>query len=107
MNAFKKFLVVVAAVAATAIGTTGPALASDAQKELIAENFMEADVDADGALTLSEFTALIDLNAADNIGRARIVQRMGRQETAFGRLDADGDGLVTPEEISERAARAQ
>lgn len=107
MNAFEKSLLVVAAVAATAIGAAVPTLASDAQKELFAENFMEADADADGALTLSEFTALIDLNAEDNLGRARVVQRMGRQETAFERIDADGDGLVTPEEISELAARAQ
>ncbi|MEM9046386.1 MAG: hypothetical protein AAGC81_17010 [Pseudomonadota bacterium] len=80
-------------------------LADEAQKEVVAENFLQADANADGALTFEEFTTLIDLNAEDEIGRAALVKRMGKQSTAFGRLDANADGIVTTEEISAQAAR--
>lgn len=90
-------------VAAAAAGTQ----ASEANREKAAENFMQADVDTDGALTLSEFTTLIDLNAEDGIGRAATIKRFGRYGMAFGRVDANADGLVTPEEMRQLAAQAQ
>ena len=95
---------------ALALGATtlswAPALAGSPQ-ELAAENFVQADADADGALTLDEFKALIDLNAQDGIGRASLIRRMGREEMAFGRIDADADGLLSTDEISAMAARSQ
>ncbi|MEM7057145.1 MAG: hypothetical protein AAF557_06125 [Pseudomonadota bacterium] len=84
-----------------------PASAAGSQQEKVAENFLQADSNADGALTLAEFTALIDLNAADGIGRANMVKRMGRQSMAFGRIDANSDGLITTEELSAMAAKAK
>ena len=76
---------------------------SEAVREQARANFLEADVDGDRALTLPEFTTLIDLNAEDGIGRAHLIRRMGRYEMAFGRVDADADGLVTTEEIRAAA----
>lgn len=67
------------------------------------ENFAEADANADGALTIDEFTRFIDLNAEDSIGRARLVQRTGRYETAFGRVDANSDGIIGADELAAMA----
>jgi len=89
-----------------AFGGAGHALANEAQKEQAKANFVEADADADGALTLSEFTTLIDLNASHGIGRAATVKRFGRYDVAFGRADGNGDGLVTPEEMQALAESA-
>lgn len=83
------------------------AQAAEPNREQAAENFRQADVDANGALSLSEFTTLIDLNAQDGIGRAATIKRFGRYATAFGRLDANADGLVTSDEIRNVAAQAQ
>lgn len=93
---------------AIAIATVAPALhASEANREKAGANFLEADVDDDGALTRSEFRTLIDLNAADGIGQAHMVKRFGRYDQAFGRIDTNGDGLVTPEEMQAMVAQAK
>lgn len=102
-NRVKTLVVPLALAGALMIGPA--ATASEAQREKAAENFMQADVDANGALTLSEFTTLIDLNAEDGLGRAATVKRFGRYATAFERLDANADAVVTPEEIKALAAR--
>lgn len=81
----------------------GAALAQDADREAAAANFRKSDADGDGALTLSEFTTLIDLNAEDDLGVARLVKRSGRYQTAFRRLDADADGRVSVEEMAAAA----
>ena len=94
-------------LALVAILAAHGAEASGANRQQAKENFTQADVDANGALTLSEFTTLIDLNAADGIGRAPTIKRFGRYGTVFGRLDANSDGLVTPKEIQNLAAQAQ
>ena len=100
---FTIFAVIVAIV----IGAAAGANASEAAKEQAAANFMQADADADGALTLSEFTTLIDLNAQHGIGRAAMIRRFGKYSTAFGRIDTNADGFVTPEEMSALAAKAR
>ncbi|MEM8752378.1 MAG: hypothetical protein AAGF90_05325 [Pseudomonadota bacterium] len=79
--------------------------AADEAREKLAANFAEADANADEALTIDEFTRLIDLNAEDGIGRARMVQRGGRYETAFKRIDANGDGLIGSEELAALSQR--
>lgn len=81
--------------------------ASETQRAQAAANFIRADANADKALNLDEFRTLIDLNAQHNIGRAKMVKRLGKYSMAFGRMDANGDGLVTPSEISKMAARAK
>ncbi|MEM9139429.1 MAG: hypothetical protein AAGB15_06325 [Pseudomonadota bacterium] len=95
------------AILTIAAAPLSTATAAGSQQEAAAQNFAEADVNADGALTMAEFTALIDLNAADGIGRAAMIKRMGKQAMAFGRIDANSDGVITTEEISAMAARAQ
>lgn len=81
---------------------TGAAAQDDNQK-LAAENFAQADANEDGKLSKSEFRTFIDLNAEDNLGRAATVKSYGIYDRAFGRVDGNKDGYVTPEEI--KAAR--
>ncbi|MEM9781626.1 MAG: hypothetical protein AAF899_04025 [Pseudomonadota bacterium] len=102
----KSVLIATSAAALLSIGLAPSVGASEAGREQALANFMTADVDADGALTLSEFTTLIDLNAASGIGRASLIKRFGRYAMAFGRLDGNDDGLVTPEEIQALAQQA-
>ncbi len=94
-------------IAALVIGVAPSALAQQPDREQAAANFMQADADGDSALTLSEFTTLIDLNAESGIGQAAMIQRMGRYGMAFGRLDGNGDGLITTDEFQAHAQRAQ
>ncbi|MEL6236211.1 MAG: hypothetical protein AAFR46_17585 [Pseudomonadota bacterium] len=77
----------------------GGAWANDTNRALAAENFREADANADRMLTLPEFTRLIDLNAADNLGRAGLIKRSNRYSMAFGRIDANANGLIEMEEL--------
>ncbi len=100
-------LILTAAMISLAIVTTTKSQATEAQQEKAAENFAQADANADGALTFDEFALLIDLNADDGVGRTEMIKRMGKQSVAFGRLDANADGLVTTDELSAMAARVQ
>lgn len=72
---------------------------SDANKQKVAENFKKADANGDGMLTRSEFEKLIQLNAEANIGQAAQIVRFGRYDMAFNRIDADRNGLLTPQEL--------
>ena len=89
------------ALAAALMFGAGAAAASDA--EMASQNFGQADVNGDGALTRTEFTRFIDLNAADRLGNAAMVKRTGRYAMAFGRVDANGDGTVTIAEMRSLA----
>jgi hypothetical protein len=60
-------------IAALSIQAARAQEANDAQREQVAANFREADADGDGAFTRVEFTRSIDLNARDDIGRARLI----------------------------------
>ncbi|MEM7026060.1 MAG: hypothetical protein AAF637_26305 [Pseudomonadota bacterium] len=66
---------------------------------LAQENFHEADADRDGKLVYAEFATFIDLNAADGLGNAARVSSRGLHARAFARVDANGDGNVSPEEL--------
>lgn len=63
------------------------------------ENYIQADVNKDGVLDYAEFVTFIDLNAADNIGRAKMISSGGFHERGFKRVDRNGDGYVTPNEL--------
>lgn len=75
--------------------------AADTDQEKGAANFRLADANSDNALSKSEFTVFIDLNAASNLGRAPTIKKNRRYDTAFSRLDTNKDGFVTPAELSD------
>lgn len=103
-------LVINALFVPLALAVVTPAAAqapSAAQKEMAVENFLQADANADGALNRTEFTTLINLNAEDGLGRAAMVRRFSRYDAAFGRMDANSDGFVTPEEMQALAEQAR
>lgn len=99
-------LALAAAVVLPAAGAyaQGP---SEAARQLMAENLSQADANSDGALNQSEFVMLIDLNAADNLGRAALIARTGNQARAFAHIDANGDGLLTGAELQAMVQQAQ
>jgi Ca2+-binding EF-hand superfamily protein len=76
---------------------------SDADRQKLVENYIQADVDGDQALTRSEFHTLLSLNAQDNLGRAGQIVKFGRQDMAFDRIDADRNGVVTQQELQALA----
>lgn len=94
-----------AALSLALIGGCASFAAADSQREKAAANFTAADADADGSLTIDEFTRFIDLNAEDRLGDSRLVQRTGRYQMAFERVDANADGLVAAEELAAAASR--
>lgn len=81
---------------------TSLALASSVaaqENQLAVENYQQADANGDGVLVYAEFAALIDLNAADGVGNAAMVSSRGWHARAFKRIDANDDGIVSPEEL--------
>lgn len=87
-----------------AIAVSAPAVAQD-QRDQARAHFEQADVNKDGQLDLAEFTTFINLNAEKGLGQAPMIRRFGRHATAFGRLDANKDGLVSREEIAAQAQK--
>lgn len=86
-----------AAVAGVTLAMALPAAAQDA--DLAAENYRQADANNDGVLVYAEFATFIDLNAADGLGNADRVSSRGMHARAFERVDANGDGIVSPQEL--------
>lgn len=80
---------------------------SEAERQMMFVNLAEADADADSAISRGEFEVLINLNAADNIGRAARIVRTGRYDMAFDRIDTDGDGFLTEAEMQALAEQVQ
>lgn len=80
---------------------------SAAERQLMLENIIAADANSDGVLTRREFEVLINLNAADNLGRAAMIVRSGQYDRAFGRIDANGDGVLTQSELQALAQQRQ
>ena len=77
-----------------------PASGEDNQDNTIsAEHLQLADANADGSLTKEEFKRFVELEAEDDIGMSKRIIRFSAYNRAFGRLDADGNGAVTLQEI--------
>lgn len=101
----KKSVSLLAAVVAVVLPVSGAhaQAMSEAGTQKLAENYFQADVNGDTALTRSEFHMLLRLNAEDNLGRASQIVRFGRQDMAFDRIDADRNGVVTQQELQALA----
>lgn len=78
---------------------------ADPEREQAQANFLEADINQDEQLDLAEFTTFINLNADHGLGRAATVRTFGMYGRAFGRADANGDGVVERQELAEQAQR--
>lgn len=90
---------VVTPVVLVALTLSGLAHANPQRAQLQA-NFQAADVDRNEQLNLAEFKTFINLNADHKLGRSASVRRFGMYTTAFKEIDANGDGVVTKEEIA-------
>ena len=73
---------------------------SDAERETARVNFRQADANGDDRLDRVEFRNFIDANAEDGLGRAGTVQRFDAYDRAFDRVDRNGNGLVTADELA-------
>ena len=80
---------------------------SKADRQKMIENIVQADQNNDGAISRGEFETLINLNAADGLGRAAQVKRFGAHDRAFRELDGDGNGLLTQAEMQDLAQQRQ
>lgn len=86
-------------VLAIGLVVVSPLVALADSASLGQENFRQADANKDGQLVYAEFARFIDLNAADGLGNAARVSSRGLHARAFERVDANGDGIVTPQEL--------
>lgn len=85
--------------AALALLVLSPTSALAQDNQVGRENYIRADENKDGVLIYAEFVNFIDLNAADDLGRAKLISSRGLHERAFRRIDTNNDGLVTPQEL--------
>jgi len=103
MKPITKTLVATAAFTCAFISAAQAQDLSDAEKRALLENILLADTNNDGMLFLSEFEALIKLNADDGLGKAAKIERAGISEILFKKLDGNGDGGLTKEEAQALA----
>ena len=103
MKPIIKTLTALAILAAAPLSAAQAQGMSEADRRQLIENYLRADTNNDGMLYLSEFEQLIRLNASHNLGRASMVVRAGAYRMVFDRLDKNGDGAVSREEIQEMA----
>ncbi len=66
-------------------------------------NFFAADIDKNEQLSLSEFMTFINLNAEHNLGQAASIRQFKMYKMAFKKADANGDGILTKQEIAAQA----
>lgn len=93
---------VVTSVALVALTLSASAHANPQRPQLQA-NFQAADVDKDEQLNVAEFKTFINLNADHKIGRAASIRRLGMYSKAFKEIDANGDGVITKQDIAAHA----
>lgn len=91
MPATKTLLTALAVVSAFAL-----AMPAHAQEEA----FLTAETSGDGSLDKTEFKTFIDLMAQSGKPVAAKLKASGRYGLAFGRIDKNKDGLVSPTELS-------
>lgn len=97
----------IAPVVVAAVALQAPTLLASGkdnpQRAQAQAHFQVADEDKNGHLDGAEFKTFINLNADHNIGRAASIRRFGMYTKAFKEADANGDGVVTKEEIAAQA----
>lgn len=93
---------VVTSVALLALTLSASAHANPQRAQLQA-NFQAADVDKNEQLNVAEFKTFINLNADHKLGRAASIRRFGMYTEAFKEIDANGDDVVTREDIAAQA----
>ena len=103
MKSFTKMFPTIAVLAAVTGSAAQAQDMSDADRQALIENVLQSDTNNDGALYLSEFELLMKRNADDKLGRASMVVRTGAYGQVFKRLDKNGDGAVTRDEIQALA----
>ena len=82
-----------------AVVPAAPAVAQfEAQGE---QSFRAADLDGNELLTLSEFRTFIQLMADAGAPMSQRIVNLAAYRVAFRRVDANSDGLATPEELRE------
>lgn len=78
----------------------GPATQAAAQfEEQSVQFFLASDVDGNEYLTLDEFRTFIRYMASAGAPMSQRVERLAAYRVAFSRVDTDGDGFASPEEL--------
>ncbi len=80
-----------------------PVTSINSQRVQAQANFFAADVDKNEQLSLSEFMTFINLNAEHNLGQAASIRQFKMYKMAFKKADANGDGILTKQEIAAQA----
>jgi Ca2+-binding EF-hand superfamily protein len=104
MRAISKSITPWVVTAVTLVALILPTSANaDPQRAQAQAHFKAADADRNGQLSVAEFKTFIDLNADHKLGRAASIRRFGVYTQAFQKADANGDGVVSKEEIAAQA----
>ncbi|MBF9042803.1 hypothetical protein HKCCE4037_05665 [Rhodobacterales bacterium HKCCE4037] len=90
---------------ATALLTLAPATAHAQYEEQSVQAFLAADANGDELLNRDEFRVFIQQLAAAGAPMSQRIRNFGAYRIAFNQTDADGNGLLTPDEL--RAAEAR
>ncbi len=79
----------------------GPAWGQEPDQDQAKINFQSADANADQKLDRTEFETFINLNAEHGLGKTAKIRRFGAYGKAFAKIDGNGDGFVTREELQK------
>ncbi|ABD56917.1 EF-hand domain-containing protein [Jannaschia sp. CCS1] len=98
--------ILAAIILSASVGIIAPMTPANAQFEAQSVQFFRAaDVNGDERLTLGEFRTFIQSMAAAGAPMSQRIVRLAAYRVAFRRVDTNGDGVATPEELraAERA----
>lgn len=94
---------VITSVALVALITQTASAHANPPRAQLQANFQVADINKNEGLNVAEFKTFIDLNADHKLGRSASIRRFGMYTKAFKEIDANGDGVVTKDEIAAQA----